>query len=677
MTMPKWFFKIRRPLRTTSLGVAFLPVLASLASFPPTTRAADSAPDWMRSAAQQKASDYDNDTAAIILLDETQTTVHDNGQIDLLHRRVIRLLRPEATREHGGIAVYFDKDQKILSLKAWTIEPNGHEIAVGEKDAVEHGYLSDTEYTDVRAKALKFPEANPGSVVGFEYVKRERPYVFEDTWSFQSRLPVLTARFALQLPSGWEFTTSWFNYPEQQPQTSGSNHYVWEIRDLPAIETEPNMPPWRAVAGWAGVKYFPRNPAMRAKSSGSWEDVGLWYDGLTQSSRALSPAIQQKVAELTTGISNPLGEIQALAKYVQQNIHYFAVEVGIGGWQPHTAAEVFERKYGDCKDKATLLSAMLHQIGIESYYLAVDHRRGVIQPSYPSIYMDHMILAIELPDTIQDASLYAVVQDPQLGRLLLFDPTSEHTPLGYLPWQLQSNYGLVMAPDGGHLISLPLLPASTNRLLRTAKFDLSSSGDLSGEIYELSWGGPAQQEREEFLDREPSKRADVFDGFLANFLDKFTLTSASIGNLEKYDQTLSLDYKLVSPGYANTAGDLLFVRPRVVGDKYTATLRLFVERKPRQYPIQFEEATRQDDIFDITLPAGYVIDGLPQPVKADCGFASYKSETNFSDGALHYKRTFEIKDVMVPKEKLPAVRDFLEQVAADQQSAAVLRRAAP
>jgi hypothetical protein len=77
------------------------------------------------------------------------------------------------------------------------------------------------------------------------------------------------------------------------------------------------------------------------------------------------------------------------------------------------------------------------------------------------------------------------------------------------------------------------------------------------------------------------------------------------------------------------------------------------------------------------VPAGYVIDGLPQPVEARCDFASYKSETKFSDGVLHYKRTLEINDVMVPKEKLSTVRDFFEQVAADQQSAAILRRATP
>jgi hypothetical protein len=234
-----------------------------------------------------------------------------------------------------------------------------------------------------------------------------------------------------------------------------------------------------------------------------------------------------------------------------------------------------------------------------------------------------------------------------------------------------------MAPDGGHLLSLPLSAPATNRLLRTAKFDLSPAGDLSGEVHEIDWGGPAAQQRAEFLEAQPSKRAEIFDHFLAHSLNNFSLTSASLGNLEKYDQSFSLDYKFVSPGYASAAGDLLFVRPRVVGDKGTGMLRLFTEQKPRKYPIQFEEATRQDDVFDISIPAGYVVDGLPKPVQADCEYATYKSETSVADGVLHYKRTFEIKDVMIPTEKLPAIRAFLQQVAADQQSAAVLRRATP
>jgi hypothetical protein len=675
MTALKWYFKMRNPL--TIRIAALLVFVAAIFCSAATRASAGNAPDWLRAAAQEKLPDYDKDVNAVILLDETQTTVRDSGEIDTLHRGAIRLLRQEARRYYGSIAVDFDKDTKVSYLKAWTIEPNGHEIALGDKDIVEHGYLSDTAYVDVRVREIEYPEANPGSVVGFEYVQRDRPYVFEDRWEFQDTSPVVTARFILQIPAGWEFTTSWFNYPEQQPQTSGSNQYVWEIKNLSAVEIEPSMPNWRAVAGWAGIKYFPRDPAMRAKSSGSWQDVGVWYEELTKSSREPSPALQQKANELVAGISDPIEKIRAITQYVQRNIRYFAVEIGIGGYQPHPATEVFAHQYGDCKDKATLLSSMLRVIGIDSYYLLVDTHRGFIHPGFPSPRMDHMILAIRLPDGVSDGGLYAMVKDPQLGRLLIFDPTNEHTPLGYLPWQLQSNYGLAMAADGGHLISLPLLPSTTNRLFRTAQFNLSATGDLSGQVHETEWGGPATFEREEFLETQPAKRAEVFDHILASYLNNFTLTGATLENLDQYDQYFGINYKFVSPGYANAAGDLLFVRPRVVGDKGTSTLRLFTEHKPRKYPIQFEEATLQDDVFDITLPAGYVVDGLPKPVRAECAYATYKSETKVADGVLHYKRTFEIKDVMVPTEKLAEVRDFLQQVSADQQSAVVLKRATP
>jgi hypothetical protein len=293
------------------------------------------------------------------------------------------------------------------------------------------------------------------------------------------------------------------------------------------------------------------------------------------------------------------------------------------------------------------------------------------------MHFDHVIVAIRLPDGVDASSLYAVVNDPKLGRLLFFDPTNEYVPLGYLPWYLQNNDGLVVTSGGGALESMPLLPPATNRLLRTAKFSLSGAGDLSGEVHEVQWGGPAAQQREEFLEAQPAKRAEVFDNFLGRYLNNFTLTGASLGNLDQYELSLVLTYKFVSPGYANASGDLLFFRPRVLGDHSSNLLRLFAEQKPRKYPIEFNEATIQDDVFDIALPAGYVVDGLPPPVQVDCEYATYHSETKVADGVLHYKRSFQINEVTVPTEKLPEIRNFLKQVAADQSTSAILRRATP
>jgi transglutaminase-like putative cysteine protease len=673
MTKNRSFFKTPNRLKI-SLAVFAAALLLSLASFLPRVQA-DNAPDWLRAAAQEKLPEYPKDAVAVVILDEQQTVVSANGQIETRTRRAYKILRPEATRQYGyGYArVTFDNETKISFFKAWTITPDGHELEVKEKDAVEEGLSSFEVFSDVRAKYLKFPEANPGSVVGYESVQKRRPQVFDDVWTFQETVPVRRSRYTLQLPPGWELTTLWANHPDQPPQSAGTNQYVWEVTDSPAIEIEPDMPASITVEGNMVLKFFPRDLAMRAKITGSWNDIGIWYYGLVAPRRVATPEIKQKVAELTAGITDPLEKIRALAAFSQRQIRYAAIEIGIGGYQPHAAADVLAHRYGDCKDKATLLNTMLQEIGIESYNVLISPQRGLIRPGFPLLMFGHSIVAIRLPDAIPTGNLYAVVNDPKLGRLLFFDPTSEYTPLGYLPPIEQTNYALVVTPQGGELILVPLLPASTNRLLRTAKLTLSSSGNLNGEVQELRWGGPAVESRAQFLTAAPADRQKILEKFLGNTLTNFSLTGASLGNLEKYDESLTVNYKFAVDGYAKTAGNLLILRPGVVGTRGSNLL----SGKPRKYPIEFPEATRQDDVFDIALPAGYVVDELPKPVLAECAYGTYKSEVLVADNVLHYKRTYEIRDVTVPTQKLDEVRDFFHQIAADQKSSAVLRRANP
>ena len=679
MTTLKSFCKMRNlPKITKPVAVAALTTLAAVAFaaalswFSPRVYA-DTAPDWLRAAAHQNLPEYPKDTIAVVLLDEEQTTVKDNGDIETRHRRAYKLLRPEARDKYAYAFVQFNNDTKLSFFKAWTITANGQEMELKEKDAVEFSLSSFEVFSDLRGKGIKFSAADPGNIVGYEYVQKHRPFAFEDDWQFQSEIPTRRARFSLQLPVGWEFSESWANFPKQQPQSSANNFNVWEVENVPGVEIEPAMPPFLTVASRMDIKYFPRDPALRAKTTGTWNDIGIWYANLTSASRVPSPALQQKVAELTTGITDPLKKMQVLAAYVQQQIRYVAIEVGIGGLQPHPAADVFKHQYGDCKDKVTLLSTMLKQVGIDSYYVMVDTHRGIVNPDFPSLRGNHMIMAIRLPQDVPTNSLYATVDDPQLGRLLFFDPTDEFVTLGYLPSDLQQNYGLLVTPDSGKVILLPLLPPPTNRLLRTATLTLGPTGNLGGDVDELRWGAPAGDSRAQFIGSSPSDREKVIEKFLGTFLNNFTLTHASLGNLDKYDENLLLHYQFVVEGYAKTAGDLLILRPRVVGDKGSNILT----GKARKYPIEFEGTTLQSDVFDITLPAGYVVDELPLPVEVKCDYATYKSNVEVKDNVLHYKRTYEINGVVVPTEKLPEVRDFFHQIAAAEKSSAVLRRATP
>src|SRR5260370_38672509 len=236
--------------------------------------------------------------------------------------------------------------------------------------------------------------------------------------------------------------------------------------------------------------------------------MGNGEAGLEQGRRDASPEIRQKVAALTANSATPLAKMQTLAKFVQGSIRFVAMQLGIGGWQPHPAPEIFTHRYGDCKDKATLMSSMLHEIGIESFYISINTVRGGAAPDRPPMigWFNHEILAVQLPGEVKDKSIVAVIEHPRLGRLLIFDPTDEYTPFGQLRAKLQATHGLLVTPEGGELVKLPQLPGAMNGVQRSARMTLSPRGTLSGEIVEIRPADSGMCERMMF--KSASKESD-------------------------------------------------------------------------------------------------------------------------------------------------------------------------
>jgi hypothetical protein len=364
--------------------------------------------------------------------------------------------------------------------------------------------------------------------------------------------------------------------------------------------------------------------------------------------------------------------MRSLARYVQKDVRYVAIQLGIGGWQPHPAADVFAHKYGDCKDKATLLSAMLQEIGVESFYVSINTTRNAVTPETPAVrWFNHVILAVRLPESVKDPSLRAVLDHSKLGRLLFFDPTDEWTPFGSLRGELQSNYGLLVTEDGGELIKLPQLPAELNGVVRTAKLTLTASGTLSGDFVEQRNGDYGTQQRASL--KSVSKDADrikFLESLISHSLPTFQITKASLVNLNQTDEPFGYQYSLVAQNYAKTAGDLLLIRPRVVGVNSSDLLET---KEPRKYPVEFDGPWKNSDTIEIAIPAGYEVDDLPPPVNADYSFASYHSKTEASGNTLKYTRTFEVKELSVPVSKAEELRKLYRIIAGDERSTAVLK----
>jgi len=366
-------------------------------------------------------------------------------------------------------------------------------------------------------------------------------------------------------------------------------------------------------------------------------------------------------------------KMKALVQFVQADVRYVAIELGIGGYQPNPATVVLERHYGDCKDKATLLSAMLKEVGIESRYLIINSRRGIVTASTPATNdFNHVILAIQMPDTPQEWALPAVVVHPRLGKVLFFDPTNPFVPLGALSGNLQESYGLLVGTDDGELVQLPLLPADSNGTQRMAKMMLDSDGTLSGEVHEL-WSGDLAATQRHLLNAASydTDRIKPVERLVSQSIASVEILKANVGNLGHIDQPLAWNYSLRAPNYAKPAGDLLLVRPRVLGTRTSS----FLETKdPRQQPIEFDGPERDTDVFDLALPAGYEVEDLPPAVSVDYPFGSYHSKTEMVGADLRYMRSFEIRQPNVPASDADELREFFRAIDNDERISVVLRR---
>ena len=672
------FYNPARPVPATRLvdavfRFAALAFLCTILTF--SSRAAD-APPWMHALVSAPVPAHDERTEAVLLYSENILNVQGNAKIKTIERRAYKILRPGG-REYGMIRATFDSETKITGIRGWCIPVQGRDYEVKDKEVIETALLGVANgelATDIRTKLLQIPAADPGNIVGYEIEHEDRPYVLEDEWAFQEEVPVREARYTLQLPPGWEYKAAWMNHKPVDPTPSG-NQWQWVVSGIEAIRREDSMPPWRGVAGRMVITLLPAGGNAQ-KGFENWKEEGIWEAGLQRSRRDASPEIKQRVAQIVVNAVTTPAKMLAIAQFVQRDIRYVAIELGIGGWQPHPAADIFTHRYGDCKDKVTLMSSMLHEVGVESYYVSINTHRGAVTPETPASMglFNHEILAVRLPDGLNDASLIAVSQHPKLGNILFFDPTDELTPFGHLSGDLQANYGLLVGPEGGELVQLPKLPSAMNGVRHTAKMTLSASGTLSGDVTDVRMGDRAAAQRE-FLrtvktDKEKIKFIEIL---LAHSLGTYQITKASVTNVTDLGQPFGYNYSFVAEHYAKPAGNLLLVRPRILGVESSDLLET---KDARKFPVEFDGLSLDSSSFEITLPAGYEVDDLPPPVDVDYGFASYHSKTEVSGNILRYTRSFEVKEVTVPLSKIENLKKLYRIIASDERNTAVLKPAA-
>jgi hypothetical protein len=624
-------------------------------------------PEWGLEAAKTPTPDYAKDSSSVILYDEYVETVDTQGRAVEREREATRILQPQARGE--GCGVEYDVDEKINYFRVWTIAADGKQFQAKDTDFADVGDTSDRVMLSTeKRRSVRPPAADVGATVVCESEELLAPYKWEKIWGIQYGIPVVFEALEIDLPAGLPHTEAWHRFPPVKPVEVSPNHWRWEIKDMRSLDLRDVKATleWQALSARMSVTWG--DAAVEGKDN-QWRALGLWMTNLEAHRPDPSPEITAKAQELTAGAPDFYSKVKGITEYVQKNIQYFIISRGIGGMQAHFAGDIFRNRYGDCKDKSTLVISMLQAVGIQADYVALDDRRGVVDPDSPSLAGNHMITAIEIPAGVEDPRLMAIAKGKDGKRYLIFDPTNERTPVGNLPDYLQGSYGILGAGSASQLIALPVLAPEANGVERKGSFTLSPDGILTGTVDALHTG-PEGAEFRRFLQLTSEKdRKEDWERYVARDLPGVVLDSFQFVQPSALDKPMEFHYKVTVPQYAHTAGTLFLVRPRVVGDE-----ALPFDSKPRTLPFDLEATGRWRDSFDITLPAGYVVDETPDPVQIDTDFASYKSSVSAKGNVLHYEREYVVRQVEIPATKAADFRKLESAILSDEKGTAVLKK---
>ena len=650
-----------------SVFVLFLVALPARAA----TVYGDETPSWVQTAAAIKVPAYDKDVPAVVLVDERITTVDSEGRINEVYNFAVRVLQREGREYAIGRVGYIPDSGKVKEMRAWLLRPGSQPKRYGKDETVDIAGDMNDVYNEYRVRSIvATSDADVGSVFAYSYTREDRSVFSQDDWAFQNSLPVISSRYTLTLPSGWRAEAVTFNHPNVEPRVNGTT-YTWELTDLPPVPDEPMSPSLSHLVPRLAVSYYPpaSTSSMAIKTFASWSEVASWLSELGDPQVQVDDALARKAYELTALAKTEFDKIRAIASYVQ-NIQYISIQTGLGrggGYRPHSSTEVFAKSYGDCKDKANLMRAMLKVVGIEAFPVSIySGDPNYVRANWPSPQQfNHCIIAVKVSDQTQASTIV----EHKLGRLLIFDPTDGETPLGDLPYYLQGSLALVDSKTSTELVQMPITPPEMNQLERTATLQLGADGGIAGQIQENANGQTAARFRTEF--RQLSK--PDYHGMIERWLTSGA-TSARLDKIEPRDNVadgkFTLNVEFSAKAYGQLMQDRLLVfKPAVVSRR--ESLSLTAQR--RKHPVVLR-ANAYSETVKVQLPAGFAVDEVPDAVKIETPFGSYMTSYEVVGGELVFKRKLSQKATTIPAAQYDVVRKFYESIRAAENAPVVLAR---
>jgi uncharacterized protein DUF3857/transglutaminase superfamily protein len=599
---------------------------------------------------------------AVLLEESLQITIQSESEATMSFLNRTQILTEAGAEEYGHPAIDYRPSLEIRDIRASTTSPSGKRTEVKKQMISDDAAFQSFDlYSDSRQRTIHFPGVVPGSVLEYSYLQSVKSLFFlPDDFTFQNEIPARLKTLSVRYPASYPLKAV-VRQGAPEPQREEKDGWItlrWEGRELSPLRRETGMPPfWDVVPS---VRLFPGAMVWGGEplNATTWEGIARWYWSLSKDRMTPAPAVKQFASEIATPGTDSLATVRKLYEFAQKKVHYVSVALGVGGWQPHSNEEIFLHRYGDCKDKATLLIAMLRSVGLNGFPVLIRTRDiGVMDKDLPSIAFNHAMVAI-----------------PQSGGLLFLDPTSESTPLGELPWQDQGALALVIHDDGSAEVTVtPLAPPDKNHRSRTVEGRLALNGDLEGTFTIDSWGSMRNRMQEFETNTSTSEKPELIQDLMGWLCPGANIRSHQMLPPRGPNDPFRIRVEFSVPRLVTRSGSLEILNPHVARFPFLGNLG---SASSRLYPVFFDELFLEDAEVRIALPPGMTLKQVPKGSKVEgpglTANFEYELKREESSQVLFLRQTLRVSQRELPASDFPALKQFAENLAREEASAVTM-----
>ncbi|HEX3353394.1 MAG TPA: DUF3857 domain-containing protein [Terriglobales bacterium] len=614
-------------------------------------------PAHTQSSAKLSATPDYTTEAAVIELYSTKVTFENDGTGTHESTTRVRIQSDAGVQRFGLLAFSYQSSSETLDIGYVRVhKANGAVVETPTGDVQDMAAESSREapmYSDQREKHIAVKGLGTGDVLEFQvHSKNSKPLVSGQFWyayNFSHDGIVLQEELQISVPR--DRAVKWKS-AELKPliaEEGGRRVFTWtgsnlERKTSAQEDEEKDRTLYQSARG-----LFPA-AEVQLSSFQSWEEVGRWYGALQQERVQPGPEIRAKAAELTKGAIDEDDKIRAIYDYVSTQYRYIGIAFGLGRFQPHSATEVLNNQYGDCKDKHTLLASLLQATGITAYPALVSSITKV-DPEVPSIsQFNHVITVL-----------------PRGNNYLWLDTTSELAPLAYLLPQIRDKQALIIPNDHPPMwVTIPADPPFQASSVFKAEGKLSEAGVLDAKLDQTLRGDHEILIRTVFRRVPQSQWKDLVQqiSFGAGFAG--TVSDVAASSPEATESPFHFSYSYNRKDYSDWEN-------RRITPPFPGTLMPALRNNQTRFssPLWLGAPGENSLEADIKMPDGYSPE-LPKPVDVTRDFAEYHTSYELKEGVLRAKRRLTLKLREVPITEFQEYKSFLKALEDEQNRYIVL-----